>query len=148
MQEFPKYQILEDDKSNTPFVKAAADSVSVSVDATDPTLESSKPVNLQEAWYDVEDGRYFYEASQPSLLEEGIAPLPTQDQPRSHHNLEEPMPHSLPTPLGEDGEAKRSANISELEKDMLLALKEQEQWSSATTAPSSRNRKKRENQIT
>jgi hypothetical protein len=128
--------ILEDVESNTPSVKAAAVPFSASVDTTDPALESSKPVDLQEAWYDVEDGRYVYEDPQPSLLEESFAPLPTEDQPRSYHGLEEPMRHPLSTLLGEDGKAERSTNVSELEKDMLLAFKEQEQSSSAT-APGS-----------
>jgi hypothetical protein len=46
--------------------------------------------------------------------------------PTSYHSLEEPMRHPLPTLLGEDGKAERSTNVSELEKDMLLAFKEQE----------------------
>ena len=49
---------------------------------------------------------------------------------------EEPAPHSLPKPLDEDGGGDSVENVSDLERDMLLAFEEQEKSSSATALSS------------
>jgi hypothetical protein len=152
--------ILEDDEPDTPDPEAAA--VSASVDAgADSAFELSKPIDPSdhEAWYDVEAGCYV-EEELPLGLEpeqECLASTPVHDHshsryhsPRPLHDWigqydddgntqrtsEEPAPHSLPKPLDEDGGGGSEENVSELERDMLLAFEEQEKSSSAT-APSS-----------
>jgi hypothetical protein len=145
--------ILEDDEPDTPS----------SVDAgADSAFELSKPIDPSdhEAWYDVEAGCYVEEELPPGLEpeQEGLAAsTPVHDHghsryhsPRPLHDWigqydddgntqrtsEEPAPHSLPKPLDEDGGGGSEENVSELERDMLLAFEEQEKSSSAT-APSS-----------
>jgi hypothetical protein len=145
--------ILEDDEPDTP----------ASVDASaDSTSKLSKPIDPSdhEAWYDVKAGCYV-EEELPLGLEpekEGLAAsTPVHDHghsryhsPRPLHDWisqynddgntqrtsEESAPHSLPKPLDEDGGGESGENVSELERDMLLAFEEQEKSSSAT-APSS-----------
>jgi hypothetical protein len=153
--------ILEDDESNTPDPEAAA--VSASVDAgADSAFGLSKPIDPSdhEALYDVEAGCYVDEELPPGLEpgQEGLAAsTPVHDHghsryhsPRPSHDgigqrdddgntqrtSKEPAPHSLPKPLDEEGGGGSEENVSELERDMLLAFEEQEKSSSAT-APSS-----------
>jgi len=152
--------ILEDNGPDTYNPEAAA--VSALVDAgADSAFGLSKPIDWSdhEAWYDVEAGCYVDEELRPfPLLEqEGLASTLAQGQPHSRYHppgpsheqigqydddrntqctLEELKPHTLPKPLDEDGGRGREENISELERDMLLAFEEQEK-SSSPTAPSS-----------
>ena len=153
--------ILEDDEPDTPDPEAAAVSASVNASA-DSAFELSKPIDPSnyEAWYDVEASCYVEEELPPGLEpeQEGLAAsTPVHDHghsryhsPRPLHDWigqydddgntqctsEEPAPHSLPKPLDEDGGGGSEENVSELERDMLLAFEEQEKSSSAT-APSS-----------
>lgn len=128
--------IVDDDESNIPSFEGPAVSTSVDASADENSpFALSNPNNppAQEAWYDVEDDRYGYEDLQPSapLELEGFGPLPTQDQPRSCQHSEEPATHHLHIPLEKDGAGDQDVNVSELERDMLLAF-EGQQTSSAT----------------
>jgi hypothetical protein len=125
---------------------------------TDPKL--SKPIvsSSPERWYDVEAGCYVEEEPLPGLESEGqegsaaSTPAHDHDHGHSHHHFpgppynqigqhddrntqrtsEEPAPYSLPKLLGEDSEGGSGENVSDLERDMLLAFEEQEKSSSAT----------------
>ena len=127
---------------------------------TDPEL--CKPIipSSPERWYDVEAGCYVEEpllGLEPKAQEGLAASTPTHDHGHSlhhsprppHHQIgqhdndkntqstsEEPAPHSLPKPLDEDGGGESGENVSDLERDMLLAFEEQEKSSSATTLSS------------
>jgi hypothetical protein len=147
--------ILEDDESNTPNPEAAVVSASVDVGA-DSAFELSKPIDPSghEAWYDVEDDRFVGEDLRPfpPLEQEDLASTEAQGQPHSrchssgpsHDGInqhddrtsEEPGPHTLPQPLDEVGGGESEENVSEFERDMLLAFEEHVKSSSAT-APSS-----------
>jgi hypothetical protein len=91
--------MLEDDETNPPSIKATA--VPVSVDAGIVSVDTgimsvaklSKPADTrQEAWYDVEDGRYVFEDCPLSLLEEdGLASTLAQDHHHLSGLLEEPI---------------------------------------------------------
>jgi hypothetical protein len=132
------------------------------VDASaDSALELSKPIDLSDhkAWYDIETSCYVDKELLLGLEpeQEGLAvstpvhdyshsryhsPRPSHDRTGQYHDnrnaqrtLKEPASYSLPKPLDKDG-AGSEGNLSELERDMLLALEEQEKSSSAT-APSS-----------
>jgi hypothetical protein len=133
---------------NSPSIEAVA--IPASADAgiqpaTDPN-KSASPVN-QEAWYDVEDGGYVFE--DPLPLDSGtLAPAVAQDNhsslglsqgASSQHSdgnaqciSQEPGPGGLPQPSN-DNEHDCVESVSELEKDMLKAFKEQEDLSSAST---------------
>jgi hypothetical protein len=151
--------ILKDDRSDTPNPEAAA--VSTSVDAgADSAFRLSKPIDLSdhEAWYDVEAGCYVDKelCPFPLLEQEGLAPTLAQGQPHSRYHSpgpshkqigqyddggntqctsEELRPHTLSKPLDKDSRGRREENISELERDILLAFEEHVKSSSAT-APS------------
>jgi hypothetical protein len=153
--------ILEDDESNTPDPEAAAVSALVDADA-DSAFGLSKSIDLSDykAWYDVEASCYVDEELPPGLEpeQEGLAastlvhdhghsryhsPRPSHDRIGQHDNdgntqrtSKELTPYSLPKPLDEEGGGGSEENVSELERDMLLAFEEQEKSSSAT-APSS-----------
>jgi len=121
----------------------------------DPEL--CKPIipSSPERWYDVEAGCYVHEepllclepkgqegsAASTSVHDHGHSlhhsPRPPHHQIGQHDNdkntqstSEEPAPYSLPKPL-DSGE-----NVSDLERDMLLAFEEQEKSSSATALSS------------
>jgi hypothetical protein len=152
--------ILEDDESNTPDPKAAA--VSTSVDpGADSAFELSKLIDPSghEAWYDIEDDCVVDEDLRPfppPLEQEGLASTLTQSQPHSRYHSSGPSHdwinqhddrhtqrtseelghHTLPQPLDEVGGEESEKNVSELERDMLLAFEEQVKSPSAT-APSS-----------
>jgi hypothetical protein len=144
--------ILKDDELNTPTPNSKA--------TTDP----SKPTNLSthRQWCDIEDGGYINNnfCLIPLLKQEGLAStsIPAQGQPYSLHyslrplqdqinqhsnnrtiqcTLEEPGPYSLSALLDENsrGDSKEKT-VSKLEKDLLLAFKEQENLS-FTPTPSS-----------
>ena len=133
------------------------------VDAgADSAFELSKPIDLSnhEACYDVEDDCCFDEEPPPSLEpeQEGLvtstpihdhshsryySPGPPHDQigqydddGNTQHTLEEPAHHSLPKLLDEDSGGGSDDNVTELERDMLLAFEEQEK-SSSVSPPSS-----------
>jgi hypothetical protein len=128
---------------------------------TDPEL--CKPIipSSPERWYDVDAGCYVDEEPllglEPKGQEGSAASTPAHDHGHSlyysprppHHQiglhdndkntqstLEEPAPHSLPKPLDEDGGGDSGENVSDLERDMLLAFEEQEKSSSATALSS------------
>jgi len=129
----------------------------------DPTSELSKPIipSGPERWYDVEAGCYVDEEPllglEPEDQEGSAASTPAHDQGHSlhhspgspHHQInqhdndrnsqstsEELAPYSLPKPLDEDGGGESGENVSNLERDMLLAFEEQEKSSSATVLSS------------
>jgi hypothetical protein len=153
--------ILEDDEPNTPDLEAAA--VSALVDAVaDSAFRLSKPIDPSdhEAWYDVEASCYVDKELPPGLEpeQEGLAastPIHNHSHSRFHslrpshdrigqyddggnaqRTLEEPAPHSLPKLLDKDGGVGNEENVSELERDMLLAFEEQEELSAiASSSP-------------
>jgi hypothetical protein len=126
---------------------------------TDPEL--CKPIILSspERWYNVEASCYVDEEPLEPKGQEGLAastpahdhshslhhsPRPPHHQIGQHNNnentrstSEELAPHSLPKPLDKDGRGDSSENVSDLERDMLLAFEEQEKSSSATALSSS-----------
>ena len=128
---------------------------------TDPKL--SKPIvsSSPERWYDVEAGCYVDEEPilglEPEGQEGSAASTLVHDHSHSlhhsprppHHQIgqhdsdkntqstsEEPAPHSLPKPLDEDSGGDSGENVSDLERDMLLAFEEQDKPSSATALSS------------
>jgi hypothetical protein len=143
--------ILEDNEPDPPNPEAAA--VSPLVDAgANSVFRLSKlidPFN-HEAWYDVEAGCYVdeelplgLEHKQESLaastpvynhshsryhslkpLRDWIGQYGDGDDGNTQCTLEEPAPHSLPKPLDEEGGGRSEENVSELERDMLLAFEE------------------------
>jgi hypothetical protein len=134
---------------NFPSVEAATISVSVNT-GIEPSIDLSKPTGAQEAWYDIEYGCHVLEdCPLPPLEKDDLAPTVAQDnhpllgspqRATSHHIdgnaqciSEEPGADTLPQPRREDGEYDCGNSVSELEKDMLLAFKEQDDLSRANT---------------
>jgi hypothetical protein len=130
-------------------VKARRDaSLSNTLPNQDPAFELGKPIDPSrpERWYDVEAGCYIDEELPPGLgpmVQEGVTTsTPTQDHcPSLYHDsrntqctLEEPAPRSLPELLDKDYGGEGYDNVSELERDLLLAFEELEE-SSLATAP-------------
>jgi hypothetical protein len=144
--------ILKDDESNT------------SIPNHEATTSLAKPTDPYShgLWFDIEDGGYIDDNLCPVLSpkQEGLAstPSPAQGQPHSlpyslkpsqdqinrhsndgtiRHTSEEPGPHSLSTPLNKNnGGGSEEKTVSKLEKDLLLAFKQQEK-PSLTPAPNS-----------
>jgi hypothetical protein len=113
----------------------------------------SKPIDPSalEQWYDVEAGCYVDEVLPLGLepkVQEGLTtstpaqyhpPSPYYDNNRNtRRTLEESTPHSLPEPLDEDSGRGSDYDISELEKDLLLAFEEQGKSSSVSSPGSAR----------
>jgi hypothetical protein len=131
---------------NHPSIEAAA--IPASTDAgIEPTTEPNKPTSLvnQEAWYDIEDGCYVFEDPLP-LEKDGLAAVTqdnhsslglSQDASSQHSDgnaqftSQEPGGDGFPQPRRKDGEHDCGESVSELEKDMMRAFKEQEDLSSA-----------------
>ena len=121
--------------------------MSTSVNAgSDSTTELDNPTNPpnQGAWYDIENGCYVREDCVLPLGEDGLAPTVAQDnQPSPWLSKDSINTHTdgntqrtsevgtLPLSSNEDGEHECGENASELERDMLLAFKEQDDLSSA-----------------
>jgi hypothetical protein len=154
--------IIKDNKPDSTDAEDEAEATSNDVDAIrarrdespsstlpnqDPASELSKPIDLSasERWYDVEAGCYINEELPPGLeldVQEGLTTsTPAQDHaPSPHHGndrntrrtLEEPTPRSLPELLDEDSSGESDDNVSELERDLLLAFEEQEKSSSVS----------------
>jgi hypothetical protein len=121
---------------------------------TDPEL--CKPIipSSPERWYNVEAGCYVDEEPLLGIElkgQEGSAASTTAHdcgyslyhQIGQHDNdkntqstSEELAPYSLPKPLDEDSGGDSGENISDLERDMLLAFEEQEKSLSATALSS------------
>ena len=110
----------------------------------EPASELSEPIDLSasERWYDVEAGSYIDKELPLGLepeVQEGLTtstpardylPSPYYDSDRNtQRTVEEPTPRSLPEPLEEDSSGESDDNVSELEKDLLLAFEEQEKSS-------------------
>jgi hypothetical protein len=134
---------------NSPSIEAAAIPASADV-GIEPTVEPNKPTGPvnQEAWYDVEYGCYVLEDGPlPPLEKDDLAPAVAQDNhPSLGLSQDASSPHSdgntqctsqetgadgLPQPRRKDSEHDCGESVSELEKDMLQAFKEQEDLSSA-----------------
>jgi hypothetical protein len=140
--------ILEDDESDTSNPEAATVSAFGLSKPTDPSSH--------KLWYNVDEDL----CPLTPLEQEGLAsmPTPTQDLYSCHHSpgssqdqidqhgndsgpstSEESMPHTLHASLGKNGEGgSEEENLSELEKDLLLAFEEQDKLSLASApTPSS-----------
>jgi hypothetical protein len=143
--------ILEDDETST--LSLGATAVSAQVDGgIESTVELNKQTGplSEEAWYDVEDGYYVLEEHPlPPLEENYLMPMLAEDDRHSsgllqdtfnYHNhgntqrsSEEPEADRLHQPSNENRELERGENVSELEKDMLLAFEERDNLSSTNT---------------
>jgi hypothetical protein len=142
--------IHENHEMNSPFIEPAAMPTSADV-GIDPTVELNKPTTHvnQEAWYDIEYGCYVPEDGPLPLEKDDLAPLLAEDNqpspgssqdaisPHSDGNTQytsqEPRADALPQPRRKDNKYDCGESVSELEKDMLQAFKEQEDLSSANT---------------
>ena len=127
----------------------------------DPELRKPIIPSSTERWYDVDAGCYIDDEPLIGLEPRGQkgsaastlvhdhshslhhSPRPPHHQIGQHDNnkitqsiSEEPAPRSLPKPLDVDGGGDGGKNVSDLERDMLMAFEEQEK-SSSTTALSS-----------
>jgi hypothetical protein len=141
--------ILEDDEMNIPSVEAAAMPALVDVDI-ESAVEMKKPTGhaSQEAWYDIEYGCYVLEDCPSSLDEDGLTPMlaqeyrhspgPSQDAANQYNDAntqrtsEEAGADTCRQLVDRDGGQDCGENMSELERDILLAFKEQESLSSVT----------------
>ena len=135
--------ILEDDDASTSSFEAAAT-------GSDSTTELNNLTDLpnQDAWYDIEYGRHVVE-DRPSLpLEQdeltrmaaqGVCPSPEllRDMTNqckdgnTQYTSEELGLDMLYQQSDNDGEPEGGKSVSELEKDIVLAFKEQDELSSA-----------------
>jgi hypothetical protein len=133
---------------NSPSIEPADIPASADV-GIEPTVEPNKPsspVN-QKAWYDIEYGCYILEDPLPPLERDDLAPAVAQDNhpslglsqdasnPYSDGNAQctsqEPGADALHQPRRKDSEHDSGESVSELEKDLLKAFKEQDDLSSA-----------------
>jgi hypothetical protein len=153
--------IVEDDETSTLSLEAAAISAPAdgSIDSIAGLDKENGPLS-QEAWYDVEYGCYVLEDRPLAPPEgDGLTPMPAQedgltprlaqdycqlpglsqdatnqhDDGNTRRTSGEAGADTLPQPSDEDGECKGGENVSELEKDMLLAFEEQENLSLTNT---------------
>jgi len=157
--------ILEEDEGDSPDHTADSEATSTSVNAGPvPAFERSQRADPshREPWWDVEEGCFVYEDLHPlpPLDHEGLASTPAQDQPPScPHSLgvsqDQTKPHgdnrttrrasgesaaqSPITTMDQDGGGESEENASDLERDMQLALEEQEEL--LATSPSSPRRR-------
>jgi hypothetical protein len=95
--------------------------------------------------YDVEAGHLIVDEPQdglvaPPIRDCSLFPWPSRLRMDQHHNdgntqrmSEEPIAPLLPKPLNEDGGEEREVDFSELDRDLLPALEEQEKPLSATS---------------
>jgi hypothetical protein len=92
-------------------------------------------MSSSEQWCDIEACCFVDEELEGSTFTpaQDHSPEPSQDQVHLHNNdritlstLNEPMPYTSLTALGEDGRGWSDDNIAQLENGLQLVLKEQE----------------------